>query len=643
MSGKDLYNPDQAAVDTYWIEPFNEAFRAQRDVGLRVPINFQTIPAVALTPACFANNQYEHNALQKCMSNLLGVGFRRFDVDVYWDTLRSVWSLCPVELVEPGSEASANESIPIFTGSTVMFSTGSMDAGVPGTTLVPQDSLDLKRRQDTSATSLAPPVSSSPPANSSSIAASPTATVVTYPSADGGPPLIQIGNYNCTSLANLDLVTGILADYLDDTSTTTGAAFTVLSFHIHAAASAQNPNGPAPSLTPDLMPAPGALLSDVIRGNLSSDMYTPSRLTGQRTNLNGSWQAVNWDNMPLEGYYAVSEDAEDDTTTSDGWPTETFIEFRELFRMMAGFGSIDPQMESYDISADLDDMFAIGELTSIIDASVSSNGTVTDGCRFATSDTEVTSTRNSSWAISAPPAININGAPGLASPIPSVTNLTACGITALLNHTLANNTADINPLPYAAWVHSTMWSFAPGQPLNATTEDSDDGQNRCAVVSLSEFPGRWVVANCGDRHRVACQDPSKPYAWTVSSSDSTYSKAEEACEKPYQFSVPHTALESRHLLSVIESSGSTSSVFIDVNSLNVPDCWVVGQNGTCPYVPNIDTNRTRIVVVPTVAAVIIFVLAALTFFVKCAANRRDEKRGRRRRILNGWEYEGVPS
>jgi hypothetical protein len=34
----------------------------------------------------------------KCVSNLLAVGFRRFDVDVYWDTARGIWSLCPASL-----------------------------------------------------------------------------------------------------------------------------------------------------------------------------------------------------------------------------------------------------------------------------------------------------------------------------------------------------------------------------------------------------------------------------------------------------------------------------------------------------------------------------------------------------------------
>lgn len=84
-------------------------------------------------------------------------------------------------------------------------------------------------------------------------------------------------------------------------------------------------------------------------------------------------------------------------------------------------------------------------------------------------------------------------------------------------------------------------------------------------------------------------------------------------------------------------------IFIDLNSINIPECWVTGVNGTCPYLSTDQTNRIRIVVVPTVAAVIIFVLAALTFFVKCAANRRENKRGRRRKMVGGWEYEGVPS
>lgn len=137
MSANGLYNPDQSAVNTRWIEPWTEAFRAQRDIGLRVPINFQTVPAVSLAQACFAQNQYEHNAFQKCFSNLLAVGVRKFTVDTYWDPLRSVWSLCPVELPQSNEDTSAEGNLPVATGPTIAPSSDSMSAEIPLSTFDP--------------------------------------------------------------------------------------------------------------------------------------------------------------------------------------------------------------------------------------------------------------------------------------------------------------------------------------------------------------------------------------------------------------------------------------------------------------------------------------------------------------------------
>jgi hypothetical protein len=162
------------------------------------------------------------------------------------------------------------------------------------------------------------------------------------------------------------------------------------------------------------------------------------------------------------------------------------------------------------------------------------------------------------------------------------------------------------------------------------------------MMALSPYPGRWRVGNCTERRRVACHLPSEPYNWQISTDTTDYNGADKACKSPYEFSIPHTALENAHLLAALRATND-DRVFLNMNSRNVQDCWVIGTNGTCPYLTNEDTDRTRIVVVPTVAAVIIFVLAAFTFFVKCAANRRENKRGRRRKMLGGWEYEGVPS
>lgn len=457
---------------------------------------------------------------------------------------------------------------------------------------------------------------------------------------------MQIGIFNCTSLMTLGLLTGVLQDFLDVTDTTTGAAVTLLTINVHAASSLSNPNGPAPLLSQDQLPESGTLLSDVLKGNLSDVTYRPTQLQDERANLNDSWYDTEWSNRPAQGYFEVSTNSNGQLYTLDGWPTEAFMEFQELFRVVISYGTIDEQMKYYNIGPDLDYIFPPGTMTDVIETSIDPAGALSSGCLFVSSDNTVTSETNSSWAISNPPSLDIGLNPDLETPIPSIANLISCGLSPLLNVSIANTTADKDPLSYAAFAHSTLWSWAPGEPLNATSTKSHTTGNRCAVMTISPYPGRWNVTDCADRHHVACQDPSQPYNWKISSDDSEYSRATSVCDAPFQFSVPHTALENAHLLAAFQLHRQTApnddAIFLDLNQLSVPDCWVIGLNGTCPYLSRTDTDKTRIVVIPTVAAVIIFVLAALTFFVKCAANRRENMRGRRR-MVSGWEYEGVPS
>ncbi|KAI2476523.1 hypothetical protein Ptr902_12157 [Pyrenophora tritici-repentis] len=639
MSGNGLYDPDQIAVDTRWIEPWSEAFRAQRDVGLRVPINFHTAAAVSLQQACFANNQYEHNAFQKCFSNLLAVGFPQFIVDTYWDPLRSVWSLCPVEL--PQSNGGPNsDSVPVATGATVVASSDTVLAQIPQSTL----KIPPLKRQATSSAGESPSAASSTPSSSSSTSASAASpTIINFPSSNG-PPILQVGSYNCTSLMTLVLLTGILQNFLETTSTTTGASITMFTFNVHAPASLSEPDAPAPNLTPNQLPVSGQLLSDVLQGNLSDKTFTPSLLSSQRANLDNSWFDVSWNNLPLDGYYETLKNGQNQRFTNNGWPTEAFMEFQQFYRVVASYGTVDAQMSLYNIGPDLDYMFRPGTTVEERATSFGADGRVTSGCLFAANEDTVIQTTNSSFALTPAPPLSIAANPDFASPIPSIANLTACGLTPLLNQTLANTTADKNPLPYAAYVHSTLWTFAPGQPLNASDDSTDPSENRCVVMMRSPYPSRWRVTNCGEAHRVACHDPHKPYAWHISSDATPYANAASFCASPAEFSVPHTPLENAHLFSAFQSTAPTDdAVYINLNSLSVRDCWVVGLNGTCPYLPSTDTDRTRIVVVPTVAAVLIFLFAVLTFFVKCAANRRETRRGRKRRLVDGWEYEGVPS
>lgn len=692
-----LYSPDGSVVP---VPPWSEAFRVramsdmmlclgstfardggvligpvqtQRDVALRVPINYLTVTATSLRAACFANNQYEDAAFQKCFSNLLATGFRGFVVDVYWDPGRSAWSLCPAEL--PSRHTDFQRVSPTVAPSLVQqYTTTKIPVGRRGVlaswevvlaTLSPFDGLlNLMPRQDnpnleavSSRTSTGPAVPAKATTGSSNTKSSVTTSTTSAPHfrafpTDPDNPLIEIGSYNCTSSMTLDYLTGIIEDYLDDTETTTQASLGYLFLNVHAAASSE-PDAPAQQISSAQMPTGGNFLSNVIKGNLSDLLYTPKELQSDRNDLNSSWLEVNADSLPWPGYYETSLDSNKRLTTPNGWPTEAYMEFKQFYRLIASFGAIDPQMAGYNITRDEDTIFPAGTIRLVHNTTFDASGAITSGCFFSASETTITTSTNNSWTMSPSPQLSLGLSPDTTAPIPAIANLTACGISPWLNNTLSNVTADQDVTPYRAFAYSTLWTWAPGEPANTTAGQGSSTRNRCAAIYMTgPYAGRWKATDCNSKHRVACQSNQSPYEWHVSESTATYFTAESACPRSLRFSVPHTTLENAHLLAAMHSASTSSGpqaldpsdpVFVNLNSLNVRGCWVTEVNATCPYVPPNDTNKTRVVVVPTVAAVIIFVLAALTFFVKCAANRREEKRGRRRRTVGGWDYEGVPS
>ncbi|KAF2785594.1 hypothetical protein K505DRAFT_6951, partial [Melanomma pulvis-pyrius CBS 109.77] len=560
-----LYDPDEAAL---LVQPWDEAFRTQRDLGLRVPINFLTVATASLRAACFGNNQYEDAAFGKCFSNLLASPFRSFIVDVYWDASRSVWSLCPVEV--PLSAAAVPEAVSSNSSSSLSTSLGAASMGRRGmwesngvlpTSLPGGIALEVQPRQDGSVSgSASTSVSSSTLSiGSSSIsitAASSSTSVVSPPTAqfdnqNNSSALIEIGNYNCTSTMTLDFLASIFNSFLEVTDTTTEATITYLTLNIHAAASYSAPDAPAQQPGPNQTPGPLNLISNIMKGNLSDNMYTPNKLRDDRGDLGGSWHDVAWDILPASGYYQTSTDSENNLITQDGWPTEAYMEFIKKFRLIASFGSIDPQMANYNTTTDLDTIFAPGTIQNFHSSTFSSSGDITSGCLFSPSTPSLTATTNSSWALSIPPALNLGLNPNTTTPIPSVTNLTSCGVSSFLNTTLSNTTADQHPLPYVAFAHSTFWTWAPGSPAN--TSDSKPGATaeRCAAMHTSPSPGRWRTIDCTLRRLAACQSPTNPYHWELSSTPGTYYRT--SCPRNTTFSVPHTALENSHLLSALRS------------------------------------------------------------------------------------------
>ncbi|OBT47669.1 hypothetical protein VE00_02267 [Pseudogymnoascus sp. WSF 3629] len=589
---------------------------SQRDLSLTIPINFMTVPGVSLTAACFGDRVIGEGELARCFSNLLSVGFRRFELDLYWDAGRSLWSFCPVEMKQMPGDENGSSSI--------------SQSGTPATT-TNQNSLSFPAGVATSiqgkGTNDALPVSGTSEGSS----ASPVPT----PSSE---PLHTEGPYKCSPAATLETFGHQLHSYLVDTQNTLAAQISYYVFNIHAAASPTSPDSPAQA--PTHLPAGGELIGGMLSSNLTSYIYTPINLSNNRANLNSSWYTVPERYRPVTDYYTIEIGDNAVWSTDDGWPSESFIEFSSLKRVLFQFGTIDPQMQGADYTSDASILFPPGYITQP-QPSVSINSTdrLTSGC-YLHSPPATPSNTNSSWAtyaLTTPPTNN------------TLTSLTTCGISPHLNTTLTHP-ASTSPLPYRSFALSTHWSWAPSEPQNysMTLSPANADLMRCAVASPD---GSWAVASCADKYFVACR--ASPFNWSISDHSVAFPFAPSACPQGTTFVPPASALENAYLAQAQRDSHrdyDRPGVFVAFNSVQVDGCWVIGGSGAvCPYdrVTLLSFARQREIVVPTVAAVIILVISALTVFSKVAGNRRvgRGRRGREKggRAANGFVYEGVPS
>jgi hypothetical protein len=166
--------------------------------------------------------------------------------------------------------------------------------------------------------------------------------------------------------------------------------------------------------------------------------------------------------------------------------------------------------------------------------------------------------------------------------------------------------------------------------------------------------GHLRAADCSDERHAACRIGNSPYNWTLTGGKVSFSEAVDACsDENASFDVPRTGLENTYLynylitkqndtINPLSGDSDQREVWLNFNSLDVKACWVTGgPNVSCPYTTSSSEVERRTVIVPTIAAIIVLIITALTLFVKCNANRRNSRR--KKRVIEGWEYEGVPS
>jgi hypothetical protein len=460
-----------------------------------------------------------------------------------------------------------------------------------------------------------------------------------------GETLFSLGSYQCSQNLDIQSLSPLMLSYLQNTSDTINARLLWLEFNLHAAASVDAPDDPPKAPPNGALPTGAQLVGQAMNSTMRAYIYTPPDLASDRSDLNESWYHSPFIEYPDPGYYSTQKLANGMIATPDGWPTEGYIQLTKLMRVLLGWGTVDPQMANYNFADDAGTVFPQGYISESIPIQADSVGQVTSGCFFDASVTAVSQV-NSSWALT---SFNQN------APVPALANnLTACGISPILNVTLANTSADSNAASYISFSQSTVWNWAPGEPqdnsVSSFDEDYPQSEFRCALMDISPaYVGHWRVEDCPNTYRAACRIDNQPYEWVLSRNEVSFYDAPHSCPEDSTFSAPRTGLENQYLYHIVLSSGDrlatseeAKGVWLNFNSLDTAKCWVAtGPNGTCPYYVNESAKQTRQVLIPTIGAIIAFVLTALTVFVKCNVNRRNSRT--RRRGDGGWDYEGVPA
>ncbi|KAG9247779.1 hypothetical protein BJ878DRAFT_414145 [Calycina marina] len=617
---------------------------SQRDLGNTVPINKVTVPGVSVATACFSRLRYDNDDVALCISNLLAVGFRRLEVDLYWDELRDAWQFCPASV----AESTISSVSPYSSFNTIQTLTSGESVTTRTTTgnVARQASTSTDLETTSSAAISSATLSSNP--NSGEFSPGKASPIDYALLDDTGSSQLTIGLYTCSRNMGLYTLTSLLLDYIQQTETSTDASLLYLIVNIHATASISSP---VP--TPISLPKNSNLLSSQFLANLSSYLYTPAILRSNRANLNDSWLRVNELYRPLDYYYRIVKSQYGIISTQDGWPSEGYVELSHNRRLLLGFGTVDPQMEDYDFDADGDTIFPGGYIQNnqanvVLDGS----GRLTSGC-FILPTGSTSPQGNSSWAYisdltSFPQPASLNS--DISTLLNTALNATRCGISPILNTTLLGASATTNYIPYQAFTNATIWSWAPNEPQNFTIGAADSSSLfRCAVATLP-LNGAWSVIDCSTKNFAACRAQTQPYNWTISSRSVTYTYASVTCPNGYVFAVPRSALENSYLTQAMMANGKLASgrygAWVDFNSLDYLNCWVTGgPNVTCPYKSSTsfaDSIELKQILVPTVAAIIVLIITALTVFAK-ATGTKSKRRIKNLKRANGFIYEGVPS
>ena len=238
------------------------------------------------------------------------------------------------------------------------------------------------------------------------------------------------------------------------------------------------------------------------------------------------------------------------------------------------------------------------------------------------------------------------------------------GFSVILNSSNAGYDSEQDILDMAnAYTPAAFWSWAPGlfhEDLlyNSTAsyakhyEENEDWYaegSQTAYLCVSVTKNGWALQNCYDKIRGACQNTLDPFSWVLTEDIGSYVDwtTQSGCPEGFSVSIPLLSLEQFSLLSHLVSHNVLYPVWVDMNDITVPGCYVSGgPYALCPYQEAITTRTFVKSLAPSslVALFLIILIFCERIFLKTPIHT-NRKRHWKRKIADYYkenDYEGVP-
>lgn len=229
-----------------------------------------------------------------------------------------------------------------------------------------------------------------------------------------------------------------------------------------------------------------------------------------------------------------------------------------------------------------------------------------------------------------------------------------CGLSPIITNSFSiSNITDIVPLLGTGIV----WSWKTNEPRLTNSKllmgkDSLQAYN-CAVIKYISSNGSvyWQVDNCYAKKNMLCQSKNNPFKWTLSEDKHEYfayfdDQDGDFCPENYTFSLPTTLLEQRSVSLYLEEIESENmKIWINLNSIAVSNCWLIGGTGlSCPYSKSV-SHRNFVAMLTSVSVIAAALLSCVLYLSLLSVPIHDNRKNWRRVVnkISKSEIEGVPS